>query len=279
MKLLRERVIRFGLVAAVAVAGAVGLTSAPSTAVDQAEAQVLAPFFQLPIPCGQRWTTATHSGHADPDMLDMVSAGGTTLGTPVLASASGTVSQSFYSSSGGEMIVIDHGGGWQTRYLHMTRRLVGVGAGVGQGQQIGNVGSTGASTGPHLHYEQKLNGAVVQATINGRLVPRTWSYNQHFEVSANGCGGRYWVDTFADAPGYSSPGGTRTGTLYKGTNYVYCKVWGPEVRVGDQYNHWWMRTDLDTGSPWQNQYVSAYYLSRWGNDEARDNNGTVLPNC
>lgn len=91
--------------------------------------------------------------------------------------------------------------------------------------------------------------------------------------------GPWWVDTFASAPGYSSPGGTRTGTLYAGTNYVYCKVWGPVVQVGSAYNHWWLLTDLDTGNPWQNQWVSAYYLSRWGNDEAKDNGGVVIPNC
>ena len=88
---------------------------------------------------------------------------------------------------------------------------------------------------------------------------------------------KFWVDTFADAPGHSTPGGTQTGTLYKGTNYVFCKVWGPEVRVGTAYNHWWMKTDLDVGPA--NQWVSAYYLSRWGNDEAKDNNGVDLPNC
>ncbi|NGN64767.1 M23 family peptidase, partial [Streptomyces sp. A7024] len=43
------------------------------------------------------------------------------------------------------------------------------------------------------------------------------------------------------------------------------------------YNHWWLKTDPDVGPA--NQYVSAYYLSRWGNDEARDNNGTVIPDC
>ncbi|GAA0375620.1 hypothetical protein Acor_81030 [Acrocarpospora corrugata] len=91
--------------------------------------------------------------------------------------------------------------------------------------------------------------------------------------------GKYWVDTFAAAPGYSTPGGARTGTLNAGTNYVYCKVWGPVVQVSGAFNHWWLKTDLDSGSPWQNQYVSAYYLSRWGNDEAKDNSGVVIPNC
>lgn len=43
------------------------------------------------------------------------------------------------------------------------------------------------------------------------------------------------------------------------------------------YNDWWLRTDPDTGPA--GQYVSAYYLSKWGNDEAKDNNGNVIPDC
>jgi murein DD-endopeptidase MepM/ murein hydrolase activator NlpD len=73
------------------------------------------------------------------------------------------------------MVVIDHGGGWQTRYLHMDRRDVAVGNTVSQGRQIGIVGNTGDSSGPHLHYEQKLNGVVQQAWFNGHAVPLTWS--------------------------------------------------------------------------------------------------------
>ncbi|MEU6943458.1 M23 family peptidase, partial [Streptomyces rubiginosohelvolus] len=72
------------------------------------------------------------------------------------------------------------------------------------------------------------------------------------------------------------------GILNAGTNYVYCKVWGARVGTATQFNHWWLRTDLDSvypGKNGRNAYVSAYYLSRWGNDEARDNNGTVIPNC
>ncbi|MBX9401553.1 N-acetylmuramoyl-L-alanine amidase [Lysobacter sp. BMK333-48F3] len=90
--------------------------------------------------------------------------------------------------------------------------------------------------------------------------------------------GKYWVDTFADATGYKWPSTlTPLGTLYKGTNYVYCKAWGQEVRVGDSYNHYWLKTDLDVGPA--GAWVSAYYLSRWGNDEARDNSGAVIPDC
>ncbi|MGW8887218.1 glycoside hydrolase domain-containing protein [Streptomyces sp. NPDC055749] len=89
---------------------------------------------------------------------------------------------------------------------------------------------------------------------------------------------RYWVDTYADAPVFASATSTtETGTLRKGTNYVYCKVWGRMIGNATSYNHWWLRTDPDVGPA--NQYVSAYYLSRWGNDEAKDNSGNVIPDC
>ncbi|MFC6081275.1 hypothetical protein [Sphaerisporangium aureirubrum] len=98
-----------------------------------------------------------------------------------------------------------------------------------------------------------------------------------------GTGGKFWVDTFANATGYREPNsGDPQGTLDKGTNYVYCRVWGAEVRHGGEFNHWWLRTDLDHTNPGKNgrgAYVSAYYLGKWGNDEAKDNAGRDLPNC
>lgn len=98
-----------------------------------------------------------------------------------------------------------------------------------------------------------------------------------------GTGGRYWVDTFANATGYREPNtNDPQGTLNKGTNYVYCRIWGAEVRNGNQFNHWWLRTDLDRTDPGKNgrgAYVSAYHLARWGNDEAKDNAGRDIPNC
>lgn len=88
----------------------------------------------------------------------------------------------------------------------------------------------------------------------------------------------YWVDTWAAAPGFPSPtGGSQSGTLHQGTHYVYCKTWGRRQGTASQFNHWWLKTDLDVGPA--NQWVSAYYLSRWDNDEARDNDGYDLPRC
>ena len=82
-------------------------------------------------------------------------------GNPVLAAKDGTVSKSYFSSSYGNYIVINHGGGLMTAYAHMNSRLVQVGDKVSKGQKIGTVGSTGASTGNHLHYEVYVNGSTV----------------------------------------------------------------------------------------------------------------------
>lgn len=86
-------------------------------------------------------------------------------GTNVVAAASGTVilSVDYGNASYGECIVIDHGGGVTTLYGHMIRgsRRVSVGDTVSAGQVIGLVGSTGVSTGPHLHFEVRENGVCV----------------------------------------------------------------------------------------------------------------------
>lgn len=109
------------------------------------------------------------------------------------------------------------------------------------------------------------------------------AYRPKVLAGGGGNDGKYWVDTFADATGYREPRpGDPQGVLNKGTNYVYCRVWGEKVQHGSQYNHWWLRTDLDRTNPGKNgrgAYVSAYYLKRWGNDEAKDNSGRDLPNC
>lgn len=79
-------------------------------------------------------------------------------GCNIVAAKSGTVIVSEYSSSYGHYIIVNHGGGYTTTYAHLSSRLVSVGASVSQGQVIGKEGSTGWSTGPHLHFEVSING-------------------------------------------------------------------------------------------------------------------------
>ncbi|MDP9249390.1 MAG: M23 family metallopeptidase [bacterium] len=76
-------------------------------------------------------------------------------GTPIVAAASGTVilSRGGYSGGYGEMIIVQHSNGTKTLYAHMSKRVATTGAKVSQGETIGYVGSTGRSTGPHLHFE------------------------------------------------------------------------------------------------------------------------------
>ena len=82
-------------------------------------------------------------------------------GAEILAAASGTVVTTGWVSGYGNYTVIDHGGGLMTAYGHQSSFAVSVGAVVTQGQVIGYVGSTGNSTGPHLHFEVYVNGATV----------------------------------------------------------------------------------------------------------------------
>lgn len=82
-------------------------------------------------------------------------------GTPVYATADGIVSRADWFSSYGLYISIEHGGEMQTRYAHLSRLAVADGERVRKGQIIGYVGSTGRSTGPHLHYEVRIAGSAV----------------------------------------------------------------------------------------------------------------------
>jgi murein DD-endopeptidase MepM/ murein hydrolase activator NlpD len=80
------------------------------------------------------------------------------LGAPVQASADGIVRSAGAAGSYGNMIEIDHGGGLTTRYAHLSRLLVATGMPVERGQTIALIGSTGRSTGNHLHFEVRVHG-------------------------------------------------------------------------------------------------------------------------
>ncbi len=82
-------------------------------------------------------------------------------GTPIYAAASGTVTTARYSSSAGNWVVINHGNGLQTYYMHASALYVSEGQTVSKGQNIAAVGSTGQSTGPHLHFQVMQNGTPV----------------------------------------------------------------------------------------------------------------------
>lgn len=82
-------------------------------------------------------------------------------GTKIVAAQSGTVITAGYSSAWGNYVVISHGGGLSTLYAHMSKLGTTKGAEVKMGEQIGKVGSTGYSTGPHLHFEVRKNSGTI----------------------------------------------------------------------------------------------------------------------
>ncbi len=83
------------------------------------------------------------------------------LGTPIYATADGVVTYSGYDAGYGKLVSVDHGYGVLTRYGHISKLYAKIGQKVKQGDIIGEVGNTGRSTGPHVHYEVRVNGVPV----------------------------------------------------------------------------------------------------------------------
>lgn len=110
------------------------------------------------------WPTTDHtiSGYAyDGGVHPAIDIGGQ-IGNPVYATDSGVVVYAGWSDYGyGNLIAIDHGNGWQSAYAHLSSIGVSCGQSVFQGGYIGALGSTGNSSGPHLHFELMINGAKV----------------------------------------------------------------------------------------------------------------------
>jgi murein DD-endopeptidase MepM/ murein hydrolase activator NlpD len=109
------------------------------------------------------WPTTSRqiSGYNYSGIHPAIDIGGS-LGNAIYATDSGVVVYAGWSNYGyGYLIVIDHGNGWQSAYAHLSSTNVGCGQGVFQGGLIGGLGSTGNSSGPHLHFELLFNGAKV----------------------------------------------------------------------------------------------------------------------
>jgi len=86
-------------------------------------------------------------------------------GAPVHAAAAGTVIYAGWMQGYGNLVVLDHGNGISTAYAHASAILVSVGQSVGQGEEVSLVGATGHATGPHLHFEVRVNGVAVDPLL------------------------------------------------------------------------------------------------------------------
>ena len=123
-------------------------------------------------PVNSRHITSTVGGRSSPGGIGSTNHKGTDIGavgynSQIFAAKAGTVIVSEYSSSYGNYVVVSHGSGNTTLYAHMSRRMVKVGQVVKQGDVLGITGSTGNSTGPHLHFEIIENGVRVNPLLHG----------------------------------------------------------------------------------------------------------------
>ena len=120
--------------------------------------------FTWPLPASSR-ITSNFGGRSSPTEGASSNHQGIDVGAPegstIKAAASGTVVISTYSKSAGNYVMINHGGGVYTVYMHMSSIAVSAGQSVGMGDTIGYVGSTGYSTGPHLHFGVRVGGSYV----------------------------------------------------------------------------------------------------------------------
>lgn len=114
------------------------------------------PFTRLTSQFGYRFhpMSGTYQPHAGIDLA-------APTGSPVMATADGTVNFAGWAGGYGVLVKIDHGGAVETRYAHLSRSAVSSGQSVRRGEIIGFVGSTGRSTGPHLHYEVRESNVAI----------------------------------------------------------------------------------------------------------------------
>jgi hypothetical protein len=244
------------------------VTPAISAAQVFANAETWHPHTDQRVPYSQ---TATHNGYrTDCSGYASMALGLGAPGLNTVGLADGSVSDpiSMGSLQPGDL-VIDSTGDSNTRHVVIFQNW------------------TDGSHSSYMAYEQRGGYGTDHRTLTYGLDSGSefHAYQPHALGGGGGGGGagKYYVDTFADAVGYAAPNtASAQGVLNQGTNYVYCRVWGAEVSSGSSYNHYWLRTDLDSvysGGNGAGAYVSAYYLSRWGNDVAKDNNGNDIPDC
>ncbi len=124
--------------------------------------------YTMPFTCGQAWTGDSRPTHS-PSALSIDWNRDKDLGKKVLAAAPGVVSrvQNLGSRSYGLYVILDHGNGETTLYAHLSAEYVTVGQRVDTGEAIGAVGSSGGSSGPHLHFEERLDGTDVHPYFDG----------------------------------------------------------------------------------------------------------------
>ena len=146
---------------AAAEAARLAALAAAAASGGRVSSELIADLGSLVHPCPSGYVSSTFGYRSFDDSFHMGIDFAAPTGTPVYAVASGTVIISGYSGSAGNWVVIAHGNGWVTKYMHASALYVSAGQSVSAGQVIMAVGSTGNSTGPHLHFQIEYNGSAI----------------------------------------------------------------------------------------------------------------------
>ncbi len=141
------------------------------------------PDYEMPFPCGDLWDGSTRPSHS-PSVEAIDWNRENDLGAMTLSAAPGVVTSvvNLGDRSYGRYVVVDHGGGHSTLYAHLSAFWATPGQAVDQGTPLGLVGSSGGSTGPHLHFEERLNRRVQRAYFH-----RLW-FQRGTRLASRSCG-------------------------------------------------------------------------------------------
>jgi hypothetical protein len=186
-----------------------GLDRARTTARTISVNPATGPDFELPFVCGQVWNGSSRSGHS-PSYYTVDFNRNPDRGQPALASAAGVVTKVVtLTGSYGRYVVIDHGGGWSTLYAHLDGFTTTVGARVDQGDQIGIVGGSGGVTGPHLHFEERKDGAYFAPYFHRQ------TFKMNSDITSQNCTDRPVVGD------WNGDGKADAGVMHTGTTATY----------------------------------------------------------
>ncbi len=219
-----------------------------------------APRFAAPFQCGERWTYSHHSAEVRLALDFVRSDGGATAGAPVLASAAGVATRHFQAGGAGNYVVVEHGDGWRTYYFHLSEYSVSDGAWVERGTPVGRTGSTGASSGAHIHYEQLRGGAGQTIHLEGAsLAPYPPTYGSAHWTSETACDGPRSFATWGnDRPIHETPSTSSRvlRTIATPTTVsVDCQARGGVVTAEGYMNEWWAHVPALGG------YLSNIYIA------------------
>ncbi len=202
---------RCALLLALLTAGAGSFVTSPAVAAPATD-------HEMPFPCRQEWYGSTRSSHS-PSVLAVDFNRTDDYYDPVVASGAGVVSRVEHlgSRSYGLFVIIDHGAGESTVYAHLAAEYVSLGQRIDQGEIIGLLGTSGGSTGPHLHYEQRLDGRDRQA----------WFHDAPFAMPAWG-ESRSCVDTPV-AGDWNGDDLAQIGLFRRGRTPKFRFAWGADI--------------------------------------------------